>query len=83
MRLRGHTGPRRYARPMIASLGSHRRYALPWYMLQASSASAASPIWHGRLRPISGELPKGTYKFIRRTTVEYPTMADAMIETEK
>ena len=39
-------------------------------------------MWHGRLRPISGELPKGTYKFIRRTTVEYPTMADAMIETQ-
>jgi hypothetical protein len=34
-------------------------------------------MWHGRLRPISGELPKGTYKFIRRTTVEYPTMAVA------
>ena len=50
-------------------------------MLQASSASADLPIWHGRLRPISGELPNGTYKFIGRTTVEYPTVADAMIET--
>src|SRR5215510_11709837 len=31
-------------------------------MLQASSTSAGPPILYRRIRPISGELPKGTYK---------------------
>ena len=60
--LRGHKWPRRSARPMISSRGSHRRGALQWYMLQASFTSAGPPILYGRFRPISGELPKGTYR---------------------
>jgi hypothetical protein len=31
-------------------------------MLQASSASAEPPILYRRIRPIVGELPKGTYR---------------------
>ena len=76
MMLTGHPWPRRYARPMRASLSSHRRYALQWYMLQASSASACALIWYGRIRPISGELPKGTSKFIDArpwSTPQWPT----------
>jgi hypothetical protein len=34
------------------------------YMFQASSTSAGPPILYGRIRPISGALPKGTEKFI-------------------
>jgi len=30
------------------------------YMLQTSSTSAELPISYGRIRPLSGELPKGT-----------------------
>jgi hypothetical protein len=52
--LRGHTGPRRSARLMISALGSHRRAALPWYMLQASPASAQPPILYGRICPMAG-----------------------------
>jgi len=55
------------SKAMISSLGSHRKDALQWYMLQASSTSAGPPILHGRIRPISGALPKG---------VVYTTAAD-------
>ena len=58
--LRGHQWPRRSARLMISALGSPRRTALLWYMLQASSTSAEPPILYGRSRPMAGALPKDT-----------------------
>jgi hypothetical protein len=51
------------SKAMSSSLGSHRKDALEWYMLQAASTSGGPPILYGRIRPIAGELPKGTYKF--------------------
>jgi hypothetical protein len=35
---------------------------MQWYRLQASSTSAEPPILYRRIRPIVGELPKGTYR---------------------
>ena len=61
---------------MISSVGSHRKDALQKYMPQASSTSADPPILDGRIRPISDDLPKGTYKFIdarQWSTLQWPT----------
>src|SRR5262245_10246555 len=67
---------------MLSSLGSHRRKALPWYILSASSTSAELPIVYGRIRPNFGRTAHRHVQVQRRTTVAYPTVADAMIETE-
>src|SRR6266567_6786294 len=62
--LRGHKWPRRSARPMISLLGFRMGGVMEGYMLWAVATSAGPPIVYGRFRPRSGELPKGTYRFI-------------------
>src|SRR5215470_10683143 len=69
--LRGHKGPRRSARPMLSLLGFRMGGAMEGYMLWAVATSAGSPIVYGCFRPISGELPKGAYKFIG--AAQWPT----------
>jgi hypothetical protein len=69
------------SKAMSSSLGSHRKGALPWYMLQASSTSVGPPILYGRIRPIAGARAQRHVQIHRRTTVESPIVADAMIET--